>query len=138
MKKTHIVALVFIAIAITAVMGTVYKPDTYSNFNQAKNNPDKKYHIIGTVDMEKPMMEMVEKNTLYFTFHMTDDENNSSKVVYIGGKPQDFEKLEQVVLVGKYPAGADHTFLASEMLLKCPSKYNENEFGKEENITIIK
>ena len=36
-------------------------------------------------------------------------------------KPQDFEKSEQIVVIGKMEAG---NFVASDILMKCPSKYN--------------
>ncbi|MFW6222018.1 MAG: hypothetical protein ACOC3T_00245 [Bacteroidota bacterium] len=42
MKKTHILVLVFIAIAIAAVIGTVYEGETYACFTKAKENPGKK------------------------------------------------------------------------------------------------
>jgi cytochrome c-type biogenesis protein CcmE len=39
-------------------------------------------------------------------------------------KPQDFERSEQIVLTGKM-RGED--FVASDMLMKCPSKYKDEE-----------
>ena len=38
-------------------------------------------------------------------------------------KPADLDRSERVVLIGSM--GADGTFHAKNMLLKCPSKYNE-------------
>jgi cytochrome c-type biogenesis protein CcmE len=46
--------------------------------------------------------------------------------VYRSTKPQDFDKSEQVVVVGKMQNG---TFAAEKILMKCPSKY---ENGKME------
>jgi cytochrome c-type biogenesis protein CcmE len=57
---------------------------------------------------------------------MFDSDGVESKVLYFGGKPQDFEKLDQIVLVGSY----NHdNFVASQLLLKCPSKYDAGEFA---------
>ena len=46
------------------------------------------------------------------------------QVVLHAGKPQDFERSEQIVLTGQM---ANDRFEASDMLLKCPSKYNDQE-----------
>ncbi|MFW6351671.1 MAG: cytochrome c maturation protein CcmE [Bacteroidota bacterium] len=125
MKKTHIFALVFIAVAIAAVIGTVYEGETYASFTKAKENPGKKYHIIGELNTARPMEEKVQSKALYFTFYMFDDEKNESKVLYMGAKPQGFEKLDQIVLIGSYNG---ELFAASDLLMKCPSKYNADEF----------
>jgi hypothetical protein len=39
MKKTHIVALVFVVIAIAAIITTVYDAETYSDFSEARAIP---------------------------------------------------------------------------------------------------
>ena len=46
------------------------------------------------------------------------------KVLYNGTQPQDFEKSEQIVIVGKMSGNEFH---ASEILMKCPSKYNNGD-----------
>jgi cytochrome c-type biogenesis protein CcmE len=48
--------------------------------------------------------------------------NNESKVVFTKPKPAQFEQLEKMVLIGTYDK--DH-FLATEILSKCPSKYED-------------
>ncbi|MFW5725118.1 MAG: cytochrome c maturation protein CcmE, partial [Bacteroidota bacterium] len=120
MKKTHIAALIFIVIAIAAILSTVYDADTYSNFDEARANPDRQFHIIGELNTEKPIGETIENNTLIFSFYMFDRKGDESKVIYFGPRPQDFEKLDQIVLVGRHK---DDMIVASELLLKCPSKY---------------
>ena len=55
---------------------------------------------------------------------MTDQKGVERLVTYKGAKPQDFEKSEQVVVIGKIENDA---FLASSLLLKCPSKYNDEK-----------
>ena len=60
----------------------------------------------------------------YFSFYMKDTEGEERKVVLLGSKPQDFELSEQLVLTGKT---ADDGFVATEMLMKCPSKYKDEE-----------
>jgi cytochrome c-type biogenesis protein CcmE len=125
MKKTHIAALIFVVIAIAAVITTVYDADTYSDFAQARQYPGRQFHIIGDLVQDMPIEERIENNVLIFSFFLKDRNGDQEKVLYLGGKPQDFEKLDQIVMIGRFEKDA---FLASQLLLKCPSKYNADEF----------
>lgn len=129
MKKTHIAALIFIVVAIGAILSTVYNADTYASFEQARQQPGRDFHIIGELIKDQPIEEHIISNTLFMTFFMRDQQGYTSKVHYPGAKPQDFEKSDQVVLVGRYE---QETFVASNLLLKCPSKYNPDDLGMEE------
>lgn len=129
MKKTRIAALLFIVIALGAVISTVYKSETYSNFAKAKEHPGREVNIIGTLSPGKEVTERVVDNTLTLTFYLTDHLGNERQVTYFGAKPYDFEKSDQVVLIGRYEEDA---FIASSLLLKCPSKYDpERQEGSE-------
>ena len=59
-----------------------------------------------------------------FTFQLIDDQGEKITVVYDGAKPGNFEQASEVVCVGKYENGA---FKAKELLVKCPSKYMEEQ-----------
>ena len=59
-----------------------------------------------------------------FVFYMYDINNEEHKVVLHKSKPQDFERSEQIVLIGQAQGDAFH---ANEILMKCPSKYTEGE-----------
>ena len=62
---------------------------------------------------------------------LRDAKGEERKVVLLSEKPQDFEMSEQIVLTGKMKG---EEFIASEVLLKCPSKYKDEEIyikGKE-------
>jgi cytochrome c-type biogenesis protein CcmE len=52
------------------------------------------------------------------------------RVVLRASKPQDFERSENIVLTGQMTG---ETFEASDMLLKCPSKYEEQEIYVKSN-----
>lgn len=129
MKKTHIILLIFMMIAIGAIISTVYQADTYASFGQAKAQPGRDFHIIGQLDRQKPIQEKIVDNTLLMTFYMTDQEGQTNQVHYLGAKPQDFEKSDQVVLIGRYH---EEEFVATSLLLKCPSKYNEEDLQMKE------
>ena len=55
MKKTHIAALIFVVIAIAAIITTVYDADTYASFAEAREHPGRQFHIIGELNPEKPV-----------------------------------------------------------------------------------
>jgi cytochrome c-type biogenesis protein CcmE len=67
-----------------------------------------------------------------FSFSMVDNNGDEQRVNFAGSKPQDFERSEQIVLIGKYE---NHTFQASKILMKCPSKYNEGQEGEMQEFT---
>ncbi len=129
MKRNQIIGLVFVVIAIGAIVSTVYNADTYASFADARSMPEREFHIIGELVPGKPIVEEVVDNTLTLRFHMDDSHGGTSEVLYFGGKPTDFGRSDEVVLIGSYEEGI---FLASSILLKCPSKYNPDEAGPTE------
>lgn len=132
MKKTHIFILVFVVAAIGVIISLFANTSTYTNFSTALENPGKEFHVIGKLAKDKPIVYDTKVDANKFTFFMTDEKGHEQQVIYKGAKPQDFEKSEQVVVIGKME---NNEFLASSLLLKCPSKYNEekkpNEFGEK-------
>ena len=123
MKKIHIVAIIMIVLAIGVLFMASNDIATYSSFSEASAS-GKKVKVAGQLIKEKEMYYNPEKDPNYFSFYLRDVEGLEKKVVLLGAKPQDFELSEQVVLTGKVN-GED--FIASEMLLKCPSKYKDEE-----------
>ena len=57
-----------------------------------------------------------------FSFVLVDESGKKQKVEYHEPMPQDFTKSEKVVVIGRYEGDV---FKASKILLKCPSKYQE-------------
>lgn len=129
MKKSHLFGLIFIVIAIGVIISTVYNADTYASFSDARLQPGRDFHIIGELNSNKPVTEKVVDNTLLLSFYMIDRDGIESEVIYFGGKPQDFEQSDEVVLIGRYESDR---FIASSLLLKCPSKYKPDEIGQKE------
>lgn len=68
----------------------------------------------------KDMKTFYDPNTNTFHFYMMDDQKTILPVVLAGAKPNNFEIANDVVAKGRYENGA---FQASEVLTKCPSKY---------------
>ncbi|MFN8165207.1 MAG: cytochrome c maturation protein CcmE [Bacteroidia bacterium] len=121
MKKTHIVAIAIIAIAIGAIISTLADSSTYATFSVASENPSKTYHVVGKLNKDKPQDYNPAVNADLFSFYLTDNSGEEHLVRLQKAKPQDFEKSEQIVVVGKMKDG---NFEASDILMKCPSKYN--------------
>ena len=130
MKKTHIIAIVFIAVAIAFMIGSVNDSSSYADFSEAFENPQKEYHVVGELDRSAEIAYNPQVNPNITKFTMVDKQGERRKVILNKSKPQDFERSESVVLIGK--ANGDE-FHATEMLMKCPSKYKEEgKFELEE------
>lgn len=123
MKKTHIILLVLLAVAFAAIVSSINESSSYATFAEAQQHSNKTYHVVGKYNKEKGFEYDPEVNANLFSFYLVDEDGNESKVIYNGTKPQDFEKSEQVVIVGK---SQQDYFTARKILMKCPSKYNDN------------
>jgi cytochrome c-type biogenesis protein CcmE len=124
MKKIHIIGIVVIAVALAVIVSTISNSSTYAPFSTAIEHEGKTYHIVGKVNLQKDFIYNPETNANLFGFYLVDNEGTEKKVLYNGTKPQDFERSEQIVVVGKMNGDE---FLASQLLMKCPSKYNGNQ-----------
>ena len=58
---------------------------------------------------------------------MVDNSGRQMKVVYKGSIPNNFESSTSIVVTGKYQNGV---FQATDILTKCPSKYQEQSVQK--------
>lgn len=59
-----------------------------------------------------------------FTFDLQDGTGELVKVVYAKPRPANFEQAISIVVIGHYDP-AKNAFLAEDMLVQCPSKYQE-------------
>jgi cytochrome c-type biogenesis protein CcmE len=124
MKKTHIALLIVIAVMIGFIVSVASDYSQYKTFTSASANPDRDYQVVGFLEKTKDISYDPKVDANFFTFYMKDTDGKVSKVVFNGTKPQDFERSEQIVLTGKMKGD---TFFASNLLMKCPSKYKNNE-----------
>lgn len=123
MKKSSIIGIIVIAIAIAVIISTYSSSSTYGSFNDAKNTTSS-LQVVGHLVKSKELYYDAHKDANYFSFYMTDNKGEECKVVFTGTKPQDFERSEQIVLTGQM-AGSE--FHASKILMKCPSKYTQDK-----------
>ena len=123
MKKIHIVGIILIAVAISILLSLSEDVSTFTTFSKAIET-GKLVKISGQLSKDKEMYYDPQKDPNYFTFYLKDSENQEKKVVLLSSKPQDFERSESIVLTGKMQGDEFH---ASDMLMKCPSKYKDEE-----------
>ncbi|HTL81483.1 MAG TPA: cytochrome c maturation protein CcmE [Bacteroidia bacterium] len=123
MKKTHIIGIVLIAIAIGCIFTLLGNSSTYSDFATAAASGDE-VHVAGSLDRAKPMEYDAVADPNRFAFWMIDKKGLEKHVVLTKSKPQDFERSQQVVVVGAFKGDE---FIASDVLMKCPSKYNNGQ-----------
>jgi cytochrome c-type biogenesis protein CcmE len=122
MKKLHIIAILVIAVAIGVIFVSLRNTSSYADFSEALANPGTEYHVVGKLDKSQPQVYDPAVNSDVFRFTMIDNKGVTKEVVLHKGKPQDFDKCEQIVLIGKMKDGQFH---ANDILMKCPSKYND-------------
>jgi cytochrome c-type biogenesis protein CcmE len=133
MKKTHIAAIVIIAAAIAIIIATAGDASTYVNFDQAyqmaSTGNSGQIHVVGELKKD-PNGHVIglEKSpdNLSISFILVDENKKEQTVYYNEPMPADLTRSEKVVVIGSYQKD---TFVASKILLKCPSKYQEKKLN---------
>jgi len=129
MKKSHILGIVVIAIAVFVIISTAGDASTYVTFDEAKSlfesGNNKKVHVVGQLKTDgggEIVGVQPSEDKLSVTFLMVDNNQETNKVFYNKPMPPDLKQSEQVVVIGQYK---NDIFYANQILLKCPSKYEE-------------
>ena len=128
MKKSHIIGIVIIAVAIGAIFASLGDASTYATFSMAEQHQGKEFHVVGKLDKSHDLEYNPEKDPNLFEFYMKDSDSTLRKVTLHQAKPQDFEHTEQIVAIGK---SVNNEFHASSVLMKCPSKYVDSKNNAE-------
>ncbi len=123
MKKIYIIAIIMVGVAIALLTTAADDMSTYATFEQAEQAGER-VKIAGQLAKDKEMHYEPAEDPNYFSFYIRDTEGEERKVVLLSAKPQDFELSEQIVLTGQMKGDE---FVATDMLMKCPSKYKEEE-----------
>lgn len=123
MKSKHI----FGGVIVTVFLGLMIYLFTQSNIQYESNFDNviakgKTCKASGAWVKEKSYQ--IDRENRTFTFYMKDEAGNEMKVIYDGTIPNNFETAVSVVVTGQYKEGYFH---ASDILTKCPSKYEEAE-----------
>ena len=130
-KPFHLAALLVIAVGIGVIVSTSGDASTYVTFSQAREmearGDDDKVHVVGEAPRDAAgkvtgMFYNPVEDPGYFRFQLLDANKELREVVYFKPRPADFERSEKIVVVG---AMKDGRFVADNILMKCPSKYQE-------------
>jgi cytochrome c-type biogenesis protein CcmE len=131
MKKSYILILIVIAGAVGILITTADDASSYVSFSEAyqlaSNGTKKEIHVVGELkkDSQGNVIGIQSgADKVSFSFIMVDDNGKEQTVLYNEPMPADFTKSEKVVVIGSYK---NDTFQASKILLKCPSKYQEEK-----------
>ncbi|MFT4031616.1 MAG: cytochrome c maturation protein CcmE [Siphonobacter sp.] len=131
MKKIHLLGIGVIAAAIFILLSTAGDASVYVDFakaeEMAKEGNNSKVHVVGILkkDATGQILDLNYNpaiNANLLTFSLVDDNGVERQVIYHEPKPQDIEKSEKIVVVGRMENGQ---FVCDQVLLKCPSKYND-------------
>ncbi|HXB12619.1 MAG TPA: cytochrome c maturation protein CcmE [Bacteroidia bacterium] len=125
MKKSHIIAILVIAVAFGVIMTSLSNNSTYASFKEAGAKDGKTFHVVGKLDRQKPLIYDPHINPNLFTFYMIDRDGTERKILLDKPKPNDFEHSDQIVVIGK--SEGDDAFEANDILMKCPSKYTDGK-----------
>lgn len=112
-----IIILVFVVFGILSFKKSL---TPYVSFEEARRT-NAVVQVIGKVAQGE---SAYDTTTHFFRFTLRDPEGDALDVVFDGVKPANFEQASDVVVIGKYVEGK---FVANQVLVKCPSKYQGSE-----------
>ena len=115
--KVLIASIIIVAAVIFGAVSFVETNVEYTDFQSASSS-HRKVQVKGEWIKEKT--STFDPSKSQFVFYMRDDKGREEKVVYDGAMPNNFEIANAVVVKGRYQEGYFH---ASDILTKCPSKY---------------
>ena len=131
MKLSYVIAIVVIAAAIGIIVATAGDASTYVDFDQAyqmaSSGNSTQIHVVGELKKDDSGHVVGLENSadkLSFSFILVDENKKEQKVIYNEPMPPDFLRSEKVVVIGNYQ---NNQFIAKKILLKCPSKYQDQK-----------
>ena len=126
MKKSYVIGGVVIVLAMAMAMYSFKSTLTsYVSVSEAKAS-NRPVQVAGIV-VEGTDKYDLDSNNLFFT--LREDSGDEMKVEYDGPRPGNFDNVTKVVAIGKYEPKRE-VFLARELLVKCPTKYEQRVEGK--------
>jgi len=129
MKNKYIIGglIIIVFISIMAFLFTQTNIKYEEDFANISNNSGT-VKATGSWVKEKSYKIDMDKNL--FTFYIKDFKGSELKVIYNGTMPNNFESSTSVVVTGKY---MNNSFHATDILTKCPSKYESQYEQQQKN-----
>jgi cytochrome c-type biogenesis protein CcmE len=126
MKKSYVIGGVVIVLAMAMAMYSFQSTLTaYVSVSEAKAS-NRPVQVAGIV-VEGTDRYDLDSNNLLFT--LREDSGDEMKVEYDGPRPGNFDNVTKVVAIGKYEP-KEQVFVARELLVKCPTKYEGRVQGQ--------
>ena len=131
MKLSHVIVLIIMAVSVAIIVTTVGVASEYVTFAKAKEmssgGSDENIHVVGQLTRNangSVTGVLPSEDKLSVRFSMVDENQEIEQVLLMEPMPPELKESEQVVVVGRY---VEDQFVARKVLLKCPSKYTEEE-----------
>jgi cytochrome c-type biogenesis protein CcmE len=119
MNVKVILALALVAVGFAVGVTSFRKSVTpYLSFAEARRTAGL-VQVNGEIADKNYVLKPLEQ---YLEFNLRDQKGEVMPVVYRGVIPGNFDQATMVVAIGRYQAGR---FQAEQLLLKCPSKYQD-------------
>ena len=133
MKAKYIIGGIIIVVFLIWGSTELMKSTQYVSIAEAATS-DRVVQVMGKVDREAVHFD-VESTSLEFTIYDPEAKDKQKAqhlaVVYGGQVPGNFDQATSVVVKGKM--GGEGRFVADEMYVKCPSKY-QGEGGEYQDV----
>lgn len=121
MRKVEVVLIIVVAVAIGIILSYTANASTYGNFSEAFTNEGKTFTVVGELNKEMPI-QSPQANLVIF--NMIDKKGKECKVFLNQTVPEHFDRSDNVVITGQANK-KEGAFMATDVQLKCPSKYND-------------
>lgn len=121
-KPLYIVGiLIILGFAVLSAVELIKTQTPYVHTVEEVKKEDREVQFLGTVIVETAEVKG-PRNELVFV--MEDENGEKMPIRYKGVKPANFDTANQAVVRGKF---YEDEFVATQLLLKCPSKYESEE-----------
>jgi cytochrome c-type biogenesis protein CcmE len=125
-KKSYVIGGVVIVLAMAMAMYSFQSTLTsYVTVSEAKAS-NRAVQVAGIVVEGTDKYDLASNNLL---FTLREDGGDQMMVEYDGPRPGNFDNVTKVVAIGKYQPKKG-VFLARELLVKCPTKYEGQVQGQ--------
>ena len=123
MKPKYVIGIAIIIVFVIFGAFSFRKTLTpYVSFDEARKS-GATVQVIGEIALTEAKYD-IQAHQLRFP--IINEHGERMTVVYSGTKPSNFEQADRVVAIGKYEKDV---FVADQLLVKCPSKYQGSAPG---------
>ncbi|MGD8529944.1 MAG: cytochrome c maturation protein CcmE [Syntrophobacterales bacterium] len=126
MKKSYIVGGLVVLLAMTLALYS-FKSTLTSYVTVREAKASKRPVQVAGIVVEGTDRYDLENNNLIFI--LREDGGDEMKVEYDGPRPGNFDNVTKVVAIGRYEP-EEQVFVARELLVKCPTKYEGRVRGQ--------